>query len=85
MSGAISRFFSSPVQTFKAVQSYFFGLKYDPWFTFPFLLDENKKLKNQPAETIFFIKTGGGKLQPDKPRHDIFDKNFNQLVELGKK
>ena len=84
MSGAISRFFNSPVQTFKAVQSYFFGLKYDPWYTFPFLLDENKKLKNQPAETIFFIKTGGGNLQPDKPRHDIFDKNFNQLVELGK-
>ena len=82
--GAVSRFFKNPEQTFKALQSYFLGLKYDPWFTFPFLIDENRKLRNELVETIFFIKTGGGNLQTDKPLHDIFDKNFQILFRLGK-
>ncbi len=88
LGGAVSRFFKNPYQTLKAVESYFGGIKNDPWFTFPWLFilaDELKNAKPQAGvECIVFIKTGGGELTTDKPLHQISNKDFGVLFRLCK-
>ncbi|HHT22160.1 MAG TPA: hypothetical protein GXZ87_02450 [Bacteroidales bacterium] len=89
MTGAISRFFKSPYQSFKAIQSYFGGIQHDPWFTFPWLFDLANQVKKQnketDIETIVFVKSGGSELNQDKPIHDVLDKDFTYLFELCRK
>lgn len=84
--GAVTRFFRNPYQTFKALQTYFFGIEYDPWFTFPWLFDlafeVKKELKGIQVENVVFIKSGGGELMPDKPIHNINSKDFGKLFKL---
>lgn len=86
MAGAVSRFFKNPYQTLKALQAYFGNIENDPWYTFPWffgLANELKKAKPETeVEDVVFIKTGGGDLMPDKPLHNIQDKNFSELFEL---
>jgi hypothetical protein len=55
----------------------------DPYYTFPWILDENVRLcdKNPDAQTIFFFKTGG-KTKKDKPHYNIYDKDIRSLFEL---
>lgn len=84
--GAVTRFFRNPYQTFKALQTYFLGIEYDPWFTFPWLFDlafeVKKELKGIQVENVVFIKSGGGELMPDKPIHNINSKDFGKLFKL---
>lgn len=84
--GALSRVFKNPYQALKALQTCFFSLKHDPWYTFPWLFELAKELKNvkpkSEIEVIVFIKSGGGEMMPDKPLHNIFDKDFGKLFNL---
>lgn len=84
--GAVLRFFKNPAESLKAVESFAGGIINDPWFTFPWLFDLADKLKNkkpeEKIENIVFIKTGGGELMTDKPRHDVRDRDFNTLFKL---
>ena len=84
--GAVFRFFKNPYQTFKATQTFFGGIKYDPWFTFPwfFRLAEELKEKNPNVliESIVFIKSSGGELPTDKPIYNLKSKDFGYLFEL---
>lgn len=87
--GAVSRFYKSPPQTYKAIKSFFLGVKYDPWFTFPWFSEWAENLKERrPAvdcRKILFIKTGGGEMQEDKPIHNIYNKDFDYLFKISKK
>lgn len=89
MGGAISRFFKSPYQAFKAIQTYAGGIKFDPWYTFPWLFDLAFQLKqaNQTTkiESIAFIKSGGGNTVFDKPIHNVDSSDFKHLFNLCKK
>jgi len=89
MAGAVCRILKKPKKSILAIQSYFTGLQYDPWYTFPWLFNLARELKTTRPdiniEIIAFIKTGGGNLQPDKPLHDISNNDFSLLFELGKK
>lgn len=86
MAGAVTRFFRNPYQTFKALQTYFFGIEHDPWYTFPWLFDlafgVKKRLKETQVENVVFIKSGGGELMPDKPIHNVNNKDFGKLFKL---
>lgn len=86
MAGAVTRFFTKPYQTYKALQTYFLGIENDPWFTFPWFFDLAFELKKfipyTSLESIVFVKTGGGELMTDKPIHDIQSKDFRKLFTL---
>ena len=86
MLGGVSRFYKNLPESFQAVQSYLFGIKHDPWFTFPWAFELSNQLKQsrKNIENILFIKTGGGSLQQDKPLHNIQDQDFDYLFQLAK-
>ncbi|GHT03602.1 polysaccharide deacetylase [Bacteroidia bacterium] len=74
---------ANPAEAKIALKTYFGGIQHDPWFTFPTLLKQNHKLKNR-AETIVFVKSGGGKSPEDKPRMNTASPDFQYLFELLK-
>jgi hypothetical protein len=51
----------------------------DPFFTFPWLLEQNKKLK---AETIFFIKSTVKSCSFDKPQYNLSSKDIQYLLKI---
>ncbi len=64
-----------------ALKSYFKNIHYDPWFTFPWLLEQDSLLDSR-AESIFFIKPGGGKNREDQPHSKVNSKDFKYLFHL---
>ena len=87
--GGVLRGIRWPQEGNKAIKSYFSGLRYDPWYTLPWLfkLDNSVRevLGNDRCEPIAFIKVGGGTRKEDKPfiTHHIPD--FQSLLNLCKK
>jgi hypothetical protein len=87
VAGALLRSYKKPKEALKALKIYFASVYADPWFTFPFLLEQNNKLDKSDVdvETIAFIKPGGGKQQEDHPISNVFDKDFKELFRLLEK
>lgn len=58
----------------------------DPWFTFPWLFEINKKAEEQisSCETILFFRSGGKKKE-DKPHYRLAGKDLSFLIGLAKK
>ena len=58
-------------------------LEKDLYYTFPWLLNEDKKLcdKHLDAQVILFFKTGG-KTKEDKPHYKLNDKDIQSLLLL---
>lgn len=58
-------------------------LEKDPYYTFPLLLDENKRLcdKLPDAQVIMFFKTGG-KTKEDKPHYSLKNRDIKSLMHL---
>lgn len=85
--GALARLYKSRKETVSAIKTYFGGINHDPWFTFPFLFEQNQKIKNShtDVETIAFLKPGGGKQKEDQPISNVFSKDFRQLFDLFEK
>ncbi|MDR0834945.1 MAG: polysaccharide deacetylase family protein [Candidatus Symbiothrix sp.] len=83
VAGALMRACKNPAAAKIALKTYFGGIQHDPWFTFPTLLEQNNKLKNR-AETIAFIKSGGGTAPEDKPRMNTTSRDFQYLFKLLK-
>ncbi len=87
--GGVLRGMRRPKEGNKAIRSYFGGLKFDPWYTLPWLfkLDNSVRTAIGPerCKPIAFIKVGGGKKKEDKPfvTHHIQD--FQALIKLCKK
>lgn len=86
MGGALTRGLKNSHQALKAIQTYFGGIQFDPWFTFPWLFELSEKLKHNVSQTdiesIVFIKSGGGDQLTDKPLHDVTGKDFKYLFDL---
>ena len=68
-----------------ALKTFFGSIENDPWFTFDWILTQNKSLKNNKAETIFFIKPKGGNYPEDKPNRNIDTADYQFLYRLLKK
>lgn len=72
-----------------AFRSYFKGLTYDPYYTFPFLFSSNDTLKNAEStssvESILFFKAGGGRRKEDQPISKLQSKDFSRLFALAKR
>lgn len=82
--GAVLRFYKSPKKSYKALRTYFGSVKYDPWFTFPWLFHLAKKITNTDVRSIIFVKVGGLNLQQDKPIQHIENNSFKTLFTLCK-
>ncbi len=71
-----------------AFRSYFGKIENDPLFTFTFIFDENKKLKEQtsvPVETILFFKSPVKKALHDTPVYNLKSKDIQCLFHFCKK
>lgn len=73
----------------RAIKSFWGGLKYDPWYTFPWLFSlENaakKVLGSKRSESIVFIRAGSGIRKEDKPIMLFHTPDFQTFMGLCKK
>lgn len=71
-----------------AVRAKYGPLEQDPYYTFPWILKQNKMLLHAVGEdrcrSVFFFKAGGKTVQ-DKPRYDLHGKDLRTLLELCRK
>ena len=89
MLGGFLRGIRWPKEGQKALRSFFGNLKYDPWYTFPFLykLDTGliNVLGNERCETISFFRAGGGKTREDKPVSNLLLPDYKTLINYTKR
>ena len=89
MLGGLLRGLRWPKEGNAAFKSFFIGLKFDPWFTLPWLFTKDnsvrKILGKSRCETIVFIRGGGGLRKEDKPIMLYLHPDFKALVNLCKK
>ena len=87
--GGILRGLKRPKEGNAALRSYFRGLRYDPWYTFPWLfrMDNSAKKVLGPTrcETVVFIKVKGGRRKEDKPISKLMSLDFKTLCRLCRK
>ncbi len=78
-----------PKEGNKALKSFFGGLRYDPWYTFPFLykLDNEltQKIGNDRCETILFVRSGGGTRKEDRPFSNLVHPDYKNLIRYTKR
>lgn len=70
-----------------ALKTYFGSIYNDPWFTFPWLFEQNKKIENlfgEKVKSIAFVKPAGGNQPEDKPISNTFGKDFQTFFRLCK-
>jgi hypothetical protein len=63
-----------------ALKTFFGKIENDPFYTFPFLFEQNKRLKHNNLEQIVFALVGNKIEKNDGTRYDIFSKNFQHFV-----
>ncbi|MDD4992319.1 MAG: polysaccharide deacetylase family protein [Paludibacter sp.] len=89
MVGGVLRGLKWPKEGNRALKSYFMGLKYDPWYTFPWLFMQDNALKKvlgeERSETIVFFRTGGGRKKEDKPISNLILPDFQTLLKYCRK
>ncbi|MDX9747727.1 MAG: polysaccharide deacetylase family protein [Paludibacter sp.] len=72
-----------------ALKSYFGGVIFDPWYTFPYLykLDTElqRKLGKDKCEVITFIRSGGGRKKEDKPESNLAHPDYKHLLKISKR
>jgi len=87
--GGLLRGLKRPKEGNKALRSYFRGLRYDPWYNFPWLfrMDNSVKLAlgSERCESVIFIKVKGGKRKEDKPNSKLLSPDFKTLCRLCRK
>ena len=70
-----------------ALKTFFGHITNDPAYTFPSIIEQNKKLKESDAssvENIYFFKSQG-KSPQDKPVYNLFSKDIQQIFSLCEK
>lgn len=71
-----------------ALKSYFGGVIFDPWYTFPFLYKLNDELRqaigNDRCEIITFLRSGG-KRKEDKPFVNLLHPDYRTLIRYTKR
>lgn len=72
----------------KAWKRYRGPLTADPYYTFPWLLEKGRELKNEVGpnrcESVLFIKSSGLSVY-DKPHYRLYEKDVQELIFLCKK
>lgn len=68
----------------QSVQGKYGPLEEDPYYTFPWLFEQNNVLREQVGkdicQAILFIRSGG-KTKQDRPRYSLRSKDIGQLLE----
>jgi len=71
------------------MKSFFGGLRYDPWYTFPFLFKIDNELKTKlgsdRCEIVTFIRSGGSKYKQDKPLANLVHPDYKNLLSYCKR
>jgi hypothetical protein len=87
--GGFLRGIRRPKEGNKALKSFFGGLRYDPWYTFPFLykLDNelSQKIGSDRCETILFVRSGGGTRKEDRPFSNLVHPDYKNLIRYTKR
>jgi hypothetical protein len=78
-----------PREGHRAIKSFWGGLNYDPWYTFPWMfnLDKiaKKALGTKRCESIVFIRAGGGIGKEDQPIMLFNMPDFQTFIKLCRK
>lgn len=89
MLGGVLRGIKRPKEGKLALKSYFGGLIFDPWYTFPFLYkldtDLRKELGPERCEVITFLRSGGGRRKEDKPLANLMLPDYKTLIRYTKR
>ncbi|MDD2285086.1 MAG: polysaccharide deacetylase family protein [Paludibacter sp.] len=89
MLGGILRGIKRPKEAKQAIKSYFGGLIFDPWYTFPYLfkldLELQKKLGGDSCEIITFLRSHSGKRKEDKPLVNLLHPDYQTLIKYLKR
>jgi hypothetical protein len=89
MMGGVLRGIKRPKEGRKALKSYFGGVIFDPWYTFPYLYKLDNELRqlmgNERCEVITFFRSGGGKRKEDKPFANLLHPDYKTLIRYTKR
>lgn len=89
MMGGLLRGIKRPKEGQQALRSFFGGLIFDPWYTFPYLykLDSElrKTLGEKRCEIITFFRSGGGRRREDKPVANLTHPDYRRLISYTKR
>lgn len=89
MMGGFLRGIKRPKEGKKALKSYFGGLIFDPWYTFPYLYKLDNELKqkmgNDRCEVITFLRSYSGKRKEDKPLANLLHPDYKTLIRYTKR
>ncbi|MEI8087074.1 MAG: polysaccharide deacetylase family protein [Paludibacter sp.] len=87
--GGLLRGLRRPKEGNRAIKSFFGGLSFDPWYTFPWLFTLNntvqKILGDKRCESIIFIRAGGGLRKEDQPIMLFHTPDFQTFMKLCRK
>jgi len=89
MIGGVLRGLKWPKEGNSALKSYFTGLRFDPWYTFPWLFMQDNSLIDvvgkDRCEAIAFFRSGGGRKKEDKPISNLILPDFQTLLKYCRK
>lgn len=89
MMGGLLRGIKRPKEGNKALKSYFGGLIFDPWYTFPYLYKLDNELKHklgeERCEVITFLRSNSGKRKEDKPIANLLHPDYKTLIRYSKR
>ena len=87
--GGLFRGIRRPNEGKRAVKTFFRGITFDPWYTFPWMFDLNNSVKkvlgNERCESIVFVRTGFGLRKEDKPTLYFKTPDFITFKKLCRK
>jgi len=87
--GGLLRGIRRPKEGNRAIRSFFGGLRFDPWYTFPWLFSMNKTVQdvlgNDRCESILFVRAGGSLRKEDQPILLFHTPDFQSLIKLCRK
>ena len=87
--GGLIRGLKRPKEGNKALKSFFGGLRFDPWYTFPFLYNlDNELLKfmgSNRCESILFVRAGVVRRKEDKPFSNLIHPDYQHLIKYTKR
>lgn len=81
VAGAVLR---HPAEGWRACRTFLGRVESDPWYTFPWLLQQDARA-GEGVESVFFIKPGGGGSREDRPLSQVGSRDFRRLFALLRK
>jgi hypothetical protein len=84
MMGGVLRGIKRPKEAKQAIKSFFGGLIFDPWYTFPYLFKLDHELRQKMGENrceiITFIRSYSSKRKEDKPIVNLAHPDYQTLI-----